>query len=176
VRNYYAVAADPKQVAAVTEAIDSVFANSPNETRTASFKELAQQEMQSIGDLDFAIRSIVSAVLVALLFSLATMMMQTTRERTPELAVLKTLGFSDRAVFLLLVGEAAVACIAGAIIGLALAMVAFPYAAKFVPGLSMPMIVIEVGVLGAVLVALLSASVPAFRASRLQIVDALASR
>jgi putative ABC transport system permease protein len=176
VRNYYAVAADPKQVAAVTEAIDSVFANSPNETRTASFKELAQQEMQSIGDLDFAIRSIVSAVLVALLFSLATMMMQTTRERTPELAVLKTLGFSDRAVFLLLVGEAAVACIAGAIIGLALAMIAFPYAAKFVPGLSMPMIVIEVGVLGAVLVALLSASVPAFRASRLQIVEALASR
>jgi putative ABC transport system permease protein len=141
VRNYYAVAADPKQVAAVTEAIDSIFANSPNETRTASFKELAQQEMQSIGDLDFAIRSIVSAVLVALLFSLATMMMQTTRERTPELAVLKTLGFSDRAVFLLLVGEAAVACIAGAIIGLALAMIAFPYAAKFVPGLSMPMIV-----------------------------------
>jgi putative ABC transport system permease protein len=132
--------------------------------------------MQSIGDLDFAIRSIVSAVLVALLFSLATMMMQTTRERTPELAVLKTLGFSDRAVFLLVVGEAAVACVAGAIVGLALAMVAFPYAAKFVPGLSMPMVVVEVGLVGAVLVALLSASVPALRASRLQIVDALASR
>lgn len=176
VRNYYAVTADPKQAAVVTEAIDNAFANSPNETRTASFKELAQQEMQSIGDLDFAIRSIVSAVLVALLFSLATMMMQTTRERTPELAVLKTLGFSDRAVFLLLVGEAAVACVAGAIIGLALAMVAFPYAAKFVPGLAMPMVVIEVGVGGALLVALLSASVPALRASRLEIVDALASR
>jgi putative ABC transport system permease protein len=104
------------------------------------------------------------------------MMMQTTRERTPELAVLKTLGFSDRAIFLLLVGEAAVACVAGAIIGLALAMVTFPYAAKFVPGLSMPMVVIEAGVAGAVLVALLCACVPAFRASRLQIVDALASR
>jgi putative ABC transport system permease protein len=176
VRNYYAVANDPKQAAMVTEAIDNAFANSPNETRTASFKELAQQEMRSIGDLDFAIRSIVSAVLVALLFSLATMMMQTTRERTPELAVLKTLGFSDRAVFLLLVGEAAVSCVAGALIGLALAMVAFPYAAKFVPGLSMPMVVLEVGVVGALLVALLSASVPALRAARLEIVDALASR
>lgn len=176
VRNYYAVTTDPKQAAVVTEAIDNAFANSPNETRTASFKEMAQQEMQSIGDLDFAIRSIVSAVLVALLFSLATMMMQTTRERTPELAVLKTLGFSDRAVFLLVVGEAAVACVAGAIVGLALAMAAFPYAAKFVPGLSMPMVVVEVGLVGAVLVALLSASVPALRASRLQIVDALASR
>lgn len=176
VRNYYAVAADPKQAAAVTEAIDNAFANSPNETRTASFKELAQQEMQSIGDLDFAIRSIVSAVLVALLFSLATLMMQSIRERTPELAVLKTLGFSNRAVFVLLIGEAAVACIVGAIIGLALAMVVFPYAAKFVPGLSMPTVVIGVGVAGAAIVALLSASVPAVRASRLQIVDALANR
>jgi putative ABC transport system permease protein len=176
VRNYYAVAADPKRASAVTDAIDNAFANSPNETRTASFKELAQQEMQAIGDLDFAIRSIVSAVLVALLFSLATMMMQTTRERTAELAVLKTLGFSERTVFLLLVGEAVVACIAGALIGLALAMIVFPYAAKFVPGLSMPMAVVAVSAVGAVLVALLSAAVPALRASRLQIVDALANR
>jgi putative ABC transport system permease protein len=176
VRNFYAIAADPKQAAVVAEAIDNAFANSPNETRTASFKENAQQAMQSIGDLDFAIRSIVSAVLVALLFSVATMMMQTFRERTPELAVLKTLGFSDRTVFLLLVTEAVVACVVGAVIGLGLAMVAFPYAEKFVPGLSMPMAVIEIGVAGAVLVALLSTVVPAFRASKLEIVDALADR
>lgn len=176
VRNFYAVAADPKRAAAVTEAIDTAFMNSPHETRTASFKELAQQEMQAIGDLDFAIRSIVSAGLVALLFSLATIMMQTTRERTPELAVLKTLGFPDRAVLLLLVGEAVTVCVAGAIVGLGLAMVVFPYAGKFVPGLSMPMIVVAVGVLGAVVVALLSASVSAFRASQLKIVDALAGR
>jgi ABC-type antimicrobial peptide transport system permease subunit len=55
-------------------------------------------------------------------------------------------------------------------------MVIFPYAAKFVPGLSMPMVVIEVGVAGVVLVALLSASGSAFRASKLKIVDALAGR
>lgn len=176
VRNFYAVAADPKQAAVVTEAIDNAFMNSPHETRTASFRELAQQEMQAIGDLDFAIRSIVSAGLVALLFSLATIMMQTTRERTPELAVLKTLGFSDRAVLLLLVGEAVTVCVAGAIMGLGLAMIVFPYAAKFVPGLSMPMVVVAVGMLGAVVVALLSASVSAFQASKLKIVDALAGR
>jgi putative ABC transport system permease protein len=104
------------------------------------------------------------------------MMMQTTRERTPELAVLKTLGFSNRAVFLLLVGESVIACVVGAIVGLGLAMVVFPYAAKFVPGLSMPMIVIEVGLVGAVLVALFSVAVPAFQASKLRIVDALAGR
>jgi putative ABC transport system permease protein len=126
VRNFYVAVADPKKAAVVTEAIDNAFMNSPHETRTASFKEMAQQQMQAIGDLDFAIRSIVSAGLVALLFSLATMMMQTTRERTPDLAVLKTLGFSDRAVLLLLVGEAVVVCVAGALIGLALAMVILP--------------------------------------------------
>jgi putative ABC transport system permease protein len=173
---FYAVAADPKQAAQLTETIDNTFANSSNETRTVSFREMAQQQMQAIGDLDFAIRAIVSAVLVALLFSVTTMMIQTTRERTPELAVLKTLGFSQQAVFLLLIGEAVTLCIVGAAIGLALATVAFPYASKFVPGLSMPMLVIGLGVAGAAFVALLSACVPALRASKLRIVDALAGR
>ncbi len=107
---------------------------------------------------------------------MATMMVQTTRERTPELAVLKTLGFSGWTVFFLLVCEAVVVCVVGAVIGLGLAMLAFPYAGKFVPGLSMPMTVIEVGLAGAVLVALLCAAVPALRASKLGIVDALAGR
>ena len=103
-RNFYAVISDPKRAAEMSDTIDRMFANSPNETQTASFRENAQQQMRSIGDLNFLIRAIVSAVLVALLFSITTMMMQTIRERTPELAVLKTLGFSDRAVFLMVVG------------------------------------------------------------------------
>ncbi len=127
VGNFYAVVADPKQAAEVTEAIDSAFVNSSNETRTVSFREMAQQQMQAIGDLDFAIRCIVSAVLVALLFSVTTMMIQTTRERTSELAVLKTLGFSKRVVFQLVVGEKIKTCVAGSIIGLWHAIVAITY-------------------------------------------------
>jgi putative ABC transport system permease protein len=176
VRNFYVVVSDPKEAAAVSERIDRAFANSSNETQTVSFKELAQQQMQAIGDLNFAIRSIVSAVLVALLFSVSTMMMQTIRERTPELAVLKTLGFTDRAVFAMVVVESLVVCIAAALIGLALSAGVFPYASKFVPGLSMPMIVIAFGVIGAVCIALISAAVPASRAARLAVVDALAGR
>jgi putative ABC transport system permease protein len=176
VRNFYVVAADPKHAGALSETIDRTFSNSSVETRTASFKENAQQQMRSIGDLNFAIRSILSAVLVALLFSTSTMMMQTIRERTPELAVLKSLGFTDRAVFLMVVAEAVVVCVAAALFGLALAWGVFPYAAKFVAGLSMPMIVIASGVIGAVLVALISAAVPALRAARLQVTDALAGR
>jgi putative ABC transport system permease protein len=176
VRNFYVVVSDPKEAASVSETIDRAFANSSNETQTVSFKELAQQQMQAIGDLNFVIRSIVSAVLVALLFSISTMMMQTIRERTPELAVLKTLGFTDRAVFGMVMVESLVVCIAAALIGLALSAGVFPYAAKFVPGLSMPMIVIAFGVMGAVCIALISAAVPASRAARLAVVDALAGR
>ncbi len=100
--------------------------------------------------------------------------MQTIRERTPELAVLKSLGFTDRAVFLMVLAEALVTYVAAALTGLALAWSVFPYAAKFVAGLGMPLVVIAVGVIAAVLVALISAAVPAMRAARLQVTDALA--
>ena len=176
VGNFFVVVSDPKQAAAVAAAIDRAFANSSTETTTSSFKERAQLQMRAIGDLDFAIRSIVSAVLVALLFSTATMLTQTLRERTPELAVLKTLGFSDLAVFVIVVVEALIVCTAGAVVGLALASGVMPYAARVVPGLSMPSVVIAAGLAAALLLALLSVALPASRAAKLQIVDALAGR
>jgi putative ABC transport system permease protein len=176
VRNFYAIISDAKRASEMSDTIDRAFANSSNETKTASFRENAQQQMRSIGDVNFLIRAVISAVLVALLFSTTTMMMQTIRERTPEFAVLKTLGFSDRAMFLMVVGEGLLVCIAAALMGLALALGVFPYAAKFVPGLSMPLIVVGFGLIGAVLVALISAAVPAARAARLPVVDALAGR
>jgi putative ABC transport system permease protein len=175
-RSFVVSVADPKQAVAVTDAIDRRFANSSNETRTTSYREFAQSQMQQIGDLNFVIRAIVSAVLVALLFSTSTMMMQSIRERTPELAVLKTLGFTDRVVLLLILSEALTVCIAAAAFGLILAMVAFPFAAKFVPGLSMPWIVIEAGLAFSVVVALISVALPAVRAAKLEVAAALAGR
>jgi putative ABC transport system permease protein len=176
VRNFYAVISDPKRAAEMSDTIDKVFANSSNETKTASFRENAQQQMRSIGDLNFLIRAVTSTVLVALLFSVTTIMMQTIRERTPELAVLKTLGFTDRAVFVMVVGESLLLCVVAALLGLALATGVFPYTAKFVPGLSMPLSVVGIGLIGAVIVALITAVPPASRAARLQVVDALAGR
>jgi putative ABC transport system permease protein len=176
VRNFYVVASDPKQAGALEDRIDRTFANSSNGTQSFSFRENAQQQMQSIGDLNFAIRSVVTAVLVALLFSTATMMMQSIRERAPELAVLKTFGFGDRTVFVLIAAESLLVCVMAALTGLALAWIAFPLAAKYIPGLAMPLVVVELGILGAVLVALISVSVPGWRAARLNVVDALAGR
>jgi putative ABC transport system permease protein len=167
---------DPKLAVTVADEIDRRFANSANETRTESLREMAQSNVQRIGDLNFLIRAIVGAVLVALLFATASMMIQSMRERTPELAVLKTVGFTDRDVFLLILAEALVVCVAAAALGLALALVAFPFASKFVPRLSMPPIVVVVGLGAAVLVALISAAVPALLAARLKVASALATR
>jgi putative ABC transport system permease protein len=175
-RNFIVSVEDPKQAVAVTDAIDQQFANSANETRTVSYRESAQSQMQLIGDLNFVIRAIVSAVLVALLFSTSTMMMQSIRERTPELAVMKTLGFSDRTVLVLILSEALVVCLSAAAVGLMLATAAFPAASRFVPGLSMPWVVIVVGLAFAVAVAFISAALPAARAARLEVAAALAGR
>jgi len=176
VRNFYALISEPKDAALMSDRIDHTFANSSNETTTASFQEGAQQQMRSIGDLNFLIRSVISAVLLALLFSITTIRMQTIRERTPELAVLKTLGFTDRSIFLMIVGESVLICMVAALVGIVLATGVFPYTAKFIPGLSMPLSVVGFGLIGAILVALITAAPPASRAARLQVVDALAGR
>jgi putative ABC transport system permease protein len=176
VRNFYVIASDPRRAGAVADAIDKLFANAPSETSTATLRENAQQGLKAIGDVNFVIRSIVSAVFAALLFSTATMLMQSIRERTPELALLKTIGFTGRTLFLLIVTEAAMMCVVGAMVGLALAWFAFPFTAKWIPGLTMPLLVIETGVLAACLVALISAALPARQAARLRVVDALAGR
>ena len=167
---------DANQAVPVADAIDRLSANSSHETKTESIRELAQQQVQQIGDLDFLVRAVVSAVLAALLFATATMMMQSVRERTPELAVLKTVGFTDRAVFLLVLAEAVVVCLTSAACGLALSTLVFPFAARFVSGLAMPGVTIATGLALAAVLAIVSAAMPAARAARLRVASALAER
>jgi len=176
VRNFFVSIADPHQAAAIAASIDHRFTNSAHGTKTASIREISQQALQSLGDVDFLIHSIITAVLVALLFAVSTMLTQTIRERIPELAVLKTMGFSNRALFILVVVEVCWVCIVAALLGLAVAIAVFPLAKNLAPGLSMPLSVLGVGAIGACLVALVSAAIPAMRAARLPIVDALAGR
>jgi putative ABC transport system permease protein len=173
--NHYNIAlSDPKLAARVSDAIDRRFANSSHETKTESLRELAQSNMQMIGDFDFLIRAVVAAVLMALLFATTTMMIQSIHERTPELAVLKTVGFTDRAVFMLVLAEALLVFLAGASLGLLLATLSLPVAARFVLGLSMPGVVLVVGLALGSVVALISAVVPAMLAAKVRIATALA--
>jgi putative ABC transport system permease protein len=117
----------------------------------------------------------VGTVLVALLFATATMLMQSTRERTPELAVLKAVGFSNQAVFLLILAEAIVTFCAAALCGLALATLVFPFAARFVHGISLPGVTVAIGLAFAVFAACASAALPALLAARIRVATALAA-
>lgn len=156
--------------------VDRLFANSPYETRTTSSGKFAQEQMSQIGDIGFVVDAIAGAVLFSLLFFIGTGLMQSVRERTPELATLKAIGFSDRAVLAMIVGEALLLCLGGALIGLGLVAVLFPMAVK---ATGLPIAAKGVTLLGlgiAIALALLSGLPPAIRAMRLPVVDALAGK
>lgn len=175
--HYYMVGIDdPRNATQVAKAIDAQFENSMNETRTQTESGLAQQNLKQIGDINFIVNAIVGAVLFTLLFLTANTMMQSVRERTPELAVLKTLGFSDGKVLALVLVEAFLLCVFAALIGLGIATLIFPSLKALIGDLPMPLIVIMMGVGMALVLALVSGLPPAIRAQRLKIVDALAGR
>jgi putative ABC transport system permease protein len=153
-----------------------MFANSPDETRTESLTESAQNSLQSAGDLNFIVRAIIGAVMFALLFSVAAMMMQSVRERTAELGVLRTLGFSDRTVFWILMGEGIAVCVFAAAVGVLAAERALPWASKSLGAVSMPGSVVLGGLAIALALALLSAAPPAWQVMRLQVSEALSRR
>jgi len=157
--------------------IDNAFANSANETQTQTESELVQSQLRRIGDLDFIVNGIVAAVFFALLLATSALMMQSTRERVPELAVLKTVGFSDRLVMGLILAEAITFCVLSAGIGLGLASLLLPMVrAVQIPLAGMPGIVVVAGLAFAVALALVGGAVPAWRGLRLQVADALADR
>ena len=176
VHHYNLTLTAPTLAVSVADEIDRRFANSAHETETESLREMAQSQMQSIGDLNFLIRAIVSAVLAALLFSTVTSMVQAVRERTAEIAVLKTVGFTARAVFVLILCEALLVFVLAAACGVTLATVVFPFADKFVHGIAMPASVLVSGLMFGALLGLLTAALPALLSARLRVAAALAGR
>ncbi len=168
--------ADPNRAAEVSAAVDALFANSAHETKTATQHEYAMNQLKQIGDISLVVRSIMGAVFFALLLSVGAVMMQSVRERTSELGVLKTLGFPDGGLLVLVLAETLVFCLVSAAIGLGIAAALFP-AIKSLIGFAMqPGPALAFGLVAAVVLALLTGLPPAIRAMRLQIVDALAGR
>jgi putative ABC transport system permease protein len=173
VGNFIVQIDDPKRSASIGHDIDTLFANSPHETRTQSESDLAASQVQRIGDIDFLAHAVTGAAFFALLFATGALMMQTIRERTPELAVLKTVGFADRRVMALILAEALVSCLLGAAIGLSIAALLLPRARQLIGVGSMPRVVIAVGFACAVCLALVSGAIPAWRGLKLQVAAAL---
>jgi putative ABC transport system permease protein len=168
--------ADPARANSIEQAIDSQYANSSNETLTQSEHELVQSEVSNFGDIDTVAHRIVGATFFVLLFATGALMMQSIRERTPELAVLKTVGFSDRRVMMLILLETLVLCLAGAAIGLWLGMRLLPVAREEIGTVTVPPMVFAIGFACAVALALAGGATAAWRGLRLRVVDALANR
>lgn len=176
VHYYIAGITDPAKAAQISGQIDALFANSANETRTQTESGLAQMQLKQLGDINFIVNAIVGAVLFTLLFLTANTMMQSVRERTSELAVLKTLGFSDGKVLMLVLVEALMLCLFAAAVGLALASMVFPALRPIFGDFKMPLVVVAMGAGMALVLAFVSGFPPAWRARQLNIVDALAGR
>ncbi len=132
------------------------------------------EERIQIGDIGFVLRAILGAVFFTLLFLTGNTMMQSVRERIPELAVLKTMGFSNGKVLALVIGESLLLCLFAAVIGLGLSYATLPIIGQALQGVQLDPVALIPGLGAAVLLALIVGLPPALRAMRLNIVDALA--
>jgi putative ABC transport system permease protein len=180
---YIARIEDPESSAEVAERIDRLFANSPAETKTSTEKAFAQGFANQIGDIGKIVTSVLVVVFFTLLLVAGNTMAQSVRERTGELGVLKTLGFSDRQVMQMVLGESYLLTLLGGGLGLGAIALLVANVDKLgelgnmietsLPTVYMPRDGLAVGVLLLVLVGFAAGAVPALKALRLNIVDAL---
>jgi putative ABC transport system permease protein len=171
--------ADPGRAQQVAATIDAMFENSSDETKTQTEKDFNLGFFKQIGDIGLIVRWILFAVFFTLLLVVGNTIAQSVRERIPELAILKTLGFGNGSVLGFVLAEAAALCIIGGLLGL---LIATPLgiAITKATGGNLPVAVDgRVWLTGVIAIVLLSFAVgllPALRAARLTIVDALAGR
>jgi len=171
--------ADSNQAEQIAQQVDKMFENSPDETKTQTEKDFNLSFVKQIGDIGLIVRWILFAVFFTLLLVVGNTMAQSVRERVPELAVLKTLGFSDGSVLGFVLAEAVAMCAIGGLIGLAFATLLGAIVEKGSGGqfqLSVGGYVWAIGVVTIVFMSIAVGLLPALRAKRLKIVDALAGR
>jgi putative ABC transport system permease protein len=168
----------PQDVSKVAATVDDLFRNAPEPTKTESEKAFGLEFVAMLGNVKAFILSICAAVVFATLLVSANTMAMSIRERTREVAVLKTLGFTRQTVLSLFVGEAVTLSLVGGILGslaaygLVYLFTHAPQAGGFFPiKITGGTIVVAMIVAGAV--GLLSAAVPSYHASRVNIVDGL---
>ncbi len=172
--------ADPDRSDEIAKEVDALFANSPRETKTSTEKGFVQAFAGQMGDIGAIVNYILVAVFFTLLLVAGNTMAQSVRERTSELGVMKTVGFSDRRILWMVLAESLLLSVIAGGIGLALA-VGFvnglqSVVARFLPGLIITPQVLAVGVLLVLALGIVSGLVPALRAMRLDVVKALARR
>jgi putative ABC transport system permease protein len=176
---YILLADTPQNVPRIETAIDGMFRNSTAPTKTESEKAMLLDFISMLGNVKAFILSICLAVVFALLLVSANTMAMSIRERTREVAVMRTLGFTGKKVLALLVGEAVALSLAGGLLGAGGACSLVWSLKRLLPNAALagilkiagPTLLLVLAV--AALVGLLSGIFPAYRASRVNIAAGL---
>jgi putative ABC transport system permease protein len=168
---------DPNNTAGIAKSIDDQFRNSSAPTKTGTEQAFNASFATMWGNVSLLMGTIGMAVVFAILLVTANAMMMSARERTGEVAVLKTIGFTDRTLFAMVMLEAGIIALTGAFLGLGGAKLLYKAtnfnAAGFLPGFDVTTSTLLLGVGVALLLMLASGLVPAVRAARLPVVQAL---
>jgi putative ABC transport system permease protein len=171
---------DPNDATRVARAIDAMTENSDRETKTQTEQAFNQGFFKQFADIGLIVTAIMSAVFFTLLLLTGNTMAQAVRERIPELAVLKTIGFSNRSVLWLVLAESILLIVVGGAIGLGIAAVLMPAISAASQGVvtlsTVPAATWALGIGLMVAIGIAVGLLPALRAMRLNIVDALAGR
>jgi len=168
---------DVSRAQAIGKQIDSMFANSPYETKTSSERAMAQSFVNQVGNIGAIISAIVAAVFFTMLLVTANTMAQSVRERTSELGVLKTLGFSNGGVLGLVLAESVLVTVLGGLLGMFFAWwIGIQFAStleQYLPGFRVSPATFLQSLLYMVALGVVAGTVPAWQAMRLRIVEAL---
>jgi len=177
---YVSRVTDVNQADRVAKAIDALSANSDHETKTQSEQAATASWVKQFADIGLIVSSIMGAVFFTLMLLSGNTMMQAVRERTSELAVLKTIGFSNASVLAMVLAESVMLLVLGGVIGMGLATPLIPVISQASNGM---LFLAPMGAgnwaLGAGLmlaIGVVVGALPAWSAMRLNIVDALARR
>lgn len=178
VTDLYVHTTDPARTAEVANAIDLRFQGSEAATYTARERDFQRHMVDRALDMKLVVTSVILASMFALLVLSTNTMMQSVRQRLPEFAVLKTLGYSNTMVTLLVVSEAMLLCASAAVLGVAAAAWLFPTLAKAfnAPFGAMPLQVTLIAMLVAILTALISSVLPVLRIRRLNVATILSGQ
>ena len=168
---------NPDRAGAIAQSIDTQFANSPNETKTDTEQQFQSTFVAMFGNLSLLLGSIAVAVVITTLFVAGNTMAMSVRERTTEIAVMRTLGFQSETIFLLVAGEGLLMAIIGGLLGAGVARLIvhpeFLQAGTFIPAFGVINTNFVMGIVLGALIGVLAGLIPATMASRLKIVDAL---
>ncbi|MDP5210784.1 ABC transporter permease [Microbulbifer sp. 2205BS26-8] len=175
---WYAVRIDDARNAdRISNTIDAMFANRPAQTTTTTEKMFAQSFLRQVGDFGAMISIALLLVFWTVVLVTANTMAQSVRERFSDIGVLKTLGYSDLRIFGMVLGESLVILLFGGCLGLLIAAALIPEIAgrteQLLGSLHLSWQDCALGLALMLVLALLVALVPAWRAARGEIVSAL---